>query len=199
MKSLKDIIFLIAVIVVSVVALRVLIKCEDEVKGTKEEKVEIKHTPILVSTLQEIGQWEFLAIEDDEIVDTIRKGIIYDDVLTRIYHGIVRIGVDMKKMRKKWITYQKKNDKLIVRLPKVGLLDKKFIDEANTDSYYESGRWSDNARKQLLKKAERKMLKRCLTKQNIKLAEENGKSAAEQLFKSLGYDNVEVTFAQREN
>lgn len=199
MKSLKDIIFLIAVIAVSVVALRVLIKCEDEVKGTKEEKVEIKHTPILVSTLQEIGQWEFLAIEDDEIVDTIRKGIIYDDVLTRIYHGTVRIGVDMKKMRKKWITYQKKNDKLIVRLPKVGLLDKKFIDEANTDSYYESGKWSDSARKQLLKKAERKMLKRCLTKQNIKLAEENGKAAAEQLFKSLGYDNVEVTFAQREN
>lgn len=199
MKSLKDIIFLIAVIAVSVVALRVLIKCEDEVKGTKEEKVEIKHTPILVSTLQEIGQWEFLAIEDDEIVDTIRKGIIYDDVLTRIYHGTVRIGVDMKKMRKKWITYQKKNDKLIVRLPKVGLLDKKFIDEANTDSYYESGKWSVNARKQLLKKAERKMLKRCLTKQNIKLAEENGKAAAEQLFKSLGYDDVEVTFAQREN
>lgn len=199
MKSLKDIIFLIAVIAVSVVALRVLIKCEDEVKGTKEEKVEIKHTPILVSTLQEIGQWEFLAIEDDEIVDTIRKGIIYDDVLTRIYRGTVRIGVDMKKMRKKWITYQKKNDKLIVRLPKVGLLDKKFIDEANTDSYYESGKWSGNARKQLLKKAESKMLKRCLTKQNIKLAEENGKAAAEQLFKSLGYDNVEVTFVQREN
>ena len=197
MKSIKDILFLLAVIAVSVVLLRFLVKCEDDVKGKKETKAEVQKTPILVTSLQEIGKWEFLAIEDDEIVDTIRKGMLYDDALTRIYHGTVRIGVDMKQMKKAWITYQKRNDKLIVKLPKVGLLDKKFIDEANTDSYLEHGKWSEKARKELLKKAEQKMLKRCLTKQNIKNAEQNGKAAAQQLFKSLGYDNVEVSFAQR--
>ncbi len=196
MKSIKDILFLLAVIAVSVVLLRFLVKCEDDVKGKKEAKAEVQKTPILVTSLQEIGKWEFLAIEDDEIVDTIRKGILTDDALTRIYHGTVRIGVDMKQMKKAWITYQKRNDKLIVKLPKVGLLDKKFIDEANTDSYLEHGKWSEKARKELLKKAEQKMLKRCLTKQNIKNAEQNGKAAAQQLFKSLGYDNVEVSFAQ---
>lgn len=199
-KSIKDILFLTAVIAVSVVLLRFLVKCEDDVKGKKEPKVEIQKTPIAVTSLQEIGKWEFLAIEDDEIVDTVRKNkILSDDVLTRVYHGTVRIGVDMKKMRKTDITYQKRNDKLIVRLPKVGLLDKKFIDEANTDSYYESGKWSAQAYKALLKKAEQKMLKRCLTPANIKNAEQNGKAAAQQLFKSLGYDNVEVSFAQRES
>lgn len=196
MKSIKDILFLLAVIAVSVVLLRFLVKCEDDVKGKKEAKAKVQKTPILVTSLQEIGKWEFLAIEDDEIVDTIRKGILTDDALTRIYHGTVRIGVDMKQMKKAWITYQKRNDKLIVKLPKVGLLDKKFIDEANTDSYLEHGKWSEKARKELLKKAEQKMLKRCLTKQNIKNAEQNGKAAAQQLFKSLGYDNVEVSFAQ---
>lgn len=199
-KSVKDIIFLLAVIAVSVVLLRVLVKCEDKVKGKDtEKKTVVQKTPVLVTSLQEIGQWEFLSIENDEVVDTVRKGIISDDVLTRVYHGTIRIGVDMKKMKKKWITYQKKKDKLIVKLPKVGLLDKKFIDEGSTDAFYESGKWSETARKQLLKKAERKMLKRCLTKANIKLAEENGKAAAEQIFKSMGYDNVEVSFAQREN
>jgi len=199
-KSVKHILFLIAVISVSAVALYFLSKCEEGIKGGKKEEVEIKKTPVLVTSLQEIGQWEFLAIESDEIVDTIRHNVILaDDALTRIYHGTVRIGVDMKKMKKAWITYQKKNDKLIVKLPKVGLLNKKFIDEANTDSYLEKGKWSEKARKELLKKAEKKMLKRCLTKENLKAAEENGRIAAETLFKSLGYDNVEITFAKRDN
>lgn len=196
MKSIKDILFLVAVIAVSVVALIVLTKCQDWLNGKdkKEKEVVVTKTPVTVTSLQEIGKWEFLAIEDDEIIDTIRNGLFSNDVLTRVYHGTVRIGVNMKQMRKADIKYQKHGDKLVVRLPKVGLLDKKFIDEARTDSYYESGKWSEKARKELLKRAERKMLKRCLTKQNIKTAEQNGKAAAQQLFKSLGYENVEIKF-----
>ena len=198
-KTIKDILFLVAVIAVSVVALIVLTKCQDMLNGKdkKEKEAVVTKTPITVTSLQQIGKWEFLAIDDDEIVDTIRKGLLSNDVLTRVYHGTVRIGVDMKQIKKAAITYQKRKDKLIVKLPKVGLLDKKFIDETRTDSYYESGKWSEKARKELLKRAERKMLKRCLTKQNIKNAEQNGKAAAQQLFKSLGYENVEVSFAQR--
>lgn len=196
-KTIKDILFLVAVTAVSVVALIVLTKCQAWLDGKdkKEKEVVVTKTPITVTSLQQIGKWEFLAIDDDEIVDTIRKGFFSNDVLTRVYHGTVRIGVDMKQMKKASITYQKRNNKLIVKLPKVGLLDKKFIDEARTDSYYESGKWSERARKELLKRAEQKMLKRCLTKQNMKNAKQNGKVAAQQLFKSIGYENVEVSFA----
>ena len=198
-KSIRDVLFLIAVIIVSVLLLRFLITCEDNMKHPTEKKAEVQRTPILVTSLQEIGKWEFLAIEDDEIVDTIRKGIFDDDALTRIYHGTIRIGVDMKKIRKKNIVYNEKDDILTVNMPEVELLNKKFIDEANTDSYIEDGKWSEQARKELLHKAEQKMLNRCMTPANIKNAEQNGKAAAQQLFKSLGYDNVEVSFAQRES
>lgn len=198
--STKVIIFLLELIAIGVLVLVAMNKCENLIDSTtkvEEPPIEIVKTPINVTSLQEIGKWEFLTIEDDEIIDTLRKGFLSDDVLTRVYHGTVRIGVDMTKMKKEWIMYNKETDSLFVQLPKVGLLDKKFIDEARTDSYYESGKWDKQAYKQLLRKAEQQMERRCLTSKNIKTAEQNGKAAAQQLFNSLGYDNVRVTFTSR--
>ena len=43
-------------------------------------------------------------------------------------------------------------------LPKIGLLDKDFIDEARTESFYESGSWKPSDRDALYKKAYRRML-----------------------------------------
>lgn len=194
LKIIKNMLLYGAVIIVCVVFLRVWSTCENtEIKiGQPTEKIE--KTPVHVSSLKAIGQWEFLSVQCDEVVDTIRKGFLSDDALTRIYHGTLRLGVDMKKIRKQNISYNKKTDKLTITLPKVALLDKKFIDEANTDSYFESGKWSEQAKKELLKKAEAKMRKRALTKANMKKAEDNGRATVENMFLAMGYKTVDVKF-----
>lgn len=198
LKSVKNMLLYAAVIVVCVVFLRVCSTCEKvyenvDIKVTTE-KPEIEKTAVRVGTLKEIGEWEFLSIRCDEIVDSVREGFIKDDALTRVYHGTLRLGVNMKSVTKKSISYNKKTDCLTVTLPKVSLLDKKFIDEALTDTYFESGSWSEQERKAMLKKAEARMKERALTKDNLKKAEDNGRNAAEKMFLAMGYKKVVVKF-----
>lgn len=35
----------------------------------------ISPTPTLIKTMQNIGEWEFLSIADEELIDTMREGI----------------------------------------------------------------------------------------------------------------------------
>lgn len=194
LTNLKNILLYLAVIVVCVVFLRVWSTCENtEIKVTMESE-KIEKTAVHVGTLKEIGEWEFLSVRCDEIVDTVRKGIIKDDALTRVYHGTLRLGVNMNSVTKSSISYNKETDSLTVTLPKVSLLDNKFIDEAATDSYFESGTWSEQARKEMLKKAEDRMKRRALSEANIKKAEDNGREAAEKMFLAMGYKKVVVKF-----
>ena len=70
MKNIKDILLYGAVIIVCVVFLRVWSTCEKNGGKGKSSSEKIEKTPIHVSSLKEIGQWEFLAIQCDEIVIT---------------------------------------------------------------------------------------------------------------------------------
>ncbi len=198
LKNVKNIFLYAAVIVVCVAFIKVLDTCKEIGENVSvkvaTEKPEIEKTAVRVGTLKEIGEWEFLSIRCDEIVDSVRKGFIKDDALTRVYHGTLRLGVNMKSITKKSISYDKKADSLTVTLPKVTLLDKKFIDEAMTDSYFETGKWSEKERKAMLKKAEARMKKRALTEENLKRAEDNGRAAAEKMFLAMGYKKVVVKF-----
>ena len=42
-------------------------------------------TPEQVQSIKAIGQWEFLSISDEELVDTVRKSLFRTDQLARIY------------------------------------------------------------------------------------------------------------------
>ena len=42
-------------------------------------------TPQQIESIRAIGQWEFLSISDEEMIDTIRRGIFFDDQLVGIY------------------------------------------------------------------------------------------------------------------
>ena len=53
----------------------------------------INPTPTLIRSMQNIGEWEFLAIADEELIDTVRPGIFTNDELVRIYYGTLRLGV----------------------------------------------------------------------------------------------------------
>jgi len=152
----------------------------------------INITPEQIQSIRDIGQWEFLSISNEELVDTVRKGLFSDDQLVRIYYGTLRLGIDLSKTKKNWISAH--GDTVVVKLPKVGLLDKEFIDETRTKAFYESGRWTARDREALYRKARRQMLSHALTKQNLKTAEANAEDHVRQMMKTMGFNNITVTF-----
>ena len=163
-----------------------------EVDVEIDQKINV--TPEQIESIKAIGEWEFLSIADEELVDTIRKGIFSDDHLVRIYYGTVRLGINMHQVEPGWI--KASGDSIEVTLPKIGLLDRDFIDEARTKSFHESGRWKAIDREALYRKAYRKMLKHCMTKQNIHSAKVNGESQFRQLMKSMGYDHIIIRWKE---
>ena len=105
-----------------------------------EEKTTL--SPTQVESIEAIGQWEFLAINDEELVDTTRHGFFGDDQLVRIYYGTLRLGIDMKDVKEGWIQTNEDKDSIVCTLPPIRLLDNNFIDEAKTKSFFEEGKWT---------------------------------------------------------
>ncbi len=65
---------------------------------------------------------EFLAINDEELIDTVSRGFFSDSELVRIYYGTVRLGVDLHQTEPHWLRVE--NDSVIVaKLPAIGCLD----------------------------------------------------------------------------
>lgn len=153
---------------------------------------EIDITPTQIQSIMAIGEWEFLSVSAEELVDTTRKGIFSNDELARIYYGTLRLGVNMHQVRKGWI--ETTGDSVTMILPAIGLLDKDFIDEARTKSFYESGSWKAADREALYKKAYKMMRQHCLTKENLQAAETNGREQFTNMLKSMGYSKVKVEF-----
>jgi hypothetical protein len=147
-------------------------------------------TPTQIAAIKQIGQWEFLSVRDEELVDTLSRGFFSDKELVRIYYGTVRLGIDLQKTDDKWI--QVTDTAVIATLPPIQLLDRNFIDEAQTRSFFESGSWSSADREALYNRAYQKMYARCVTPQNIATAEENARQQFAQLLRSLGFEKVWV-------
>ena len=182
---------LVAVIVVAGIVWRLT----DEVKDAKLEVVsdnKIDITPEVIQSIKSIGEWEFLSIADEEMVDTTRKGIFSDDHLVRIYYGQLSLGVNMHKVGPRWIEVA--GDSVTVTLPKVELLDNDFIDEARTKSFYESGKWSAADREAMYRRAYSLMKRNCLTPKNIRAAQNNAEAQMQNIMKSLGFRAVTVKF-----
>jgi hypothetical protein len=153
---------------------------------------QIDITPEQIQSIKEIGEWEFLSISDEEMVDTTRHGLFSDDHLVRIYYGTLRLGINLKQVRTGWIVPS--GDSLSITLPKVGLLDRDFIDEARTKSFYENGNWAPKDREALLQRAYQRMLQRCLTPQNIENAKQNGNAQVRQVLQGMGFKHVNIQY-----
>ena len=153
-------------------------------------------TPTQIASIKQIGQWEFLSVSDEELIDTVRNRFFTDDELIRIYYGTLRLGIDMNEVKGRWI--KKENDSIVVVLPPIRLLDERFIDEAQTKAFYESGKWTDKDREAMYQRAYRRMRARCLNKQNMESAEQNASRQFYQLMTSMGFRNVTVRFAEEE-
>ena len=151
-------------------------------------------TPTQIESIKAVGEWEFLSISTEELIDTTRKRLISDDQLVRIYYGTLRLGVNMKQVEPGWI--EQRNDTLFLTLPKVGLLDRDFIDEARTKSFFESGSWKAEDREALYKRAYQKMKVHCLTPTNLRTAEDNARESFRKLLRSMGYPKTVINFAK---
>ena len=176
--------------VVALAALWWIVSGISQSEVTLDVNQEIDLTPEQITSIEAIGEWELLAIANEELVDTTRKGFFKDDHLVRIYYGTVRLGINMKNVEPGWI--QTGGDSIVVTLPQPGLLDKNFIDEARTKSFFETGKWSHQDRDKLYQKAYRQMLTHCLTPANLRSARENGEALFTKMMKSIGYERVSV-------
>ena len=90
-------------------------------------------SPTQIRSIESIGQWEFLSISDEELIDTTRHGFFGDDQLVRIYYGTLSLGIDIQDTKEGWLHVEK--DSIVCTLPAIRLLDNNFIDEAKTKSY----------------------------------------------------------------
>ena len=188
----KKIIIILTLVVVVIIALRWLVRSLSHSEVTIAANEQIDITPEQITSIKALGEWEFLAIANEELVDTVRKNILKDDHLVRIYYGTVRLGVNMHQVSPGWI--RTAGDSIEVVLPKIGLLDRDFIDEARSKSFFESGKWSPKDREALYRKAYKKMLHRSLTKENINKAQQNGEAQFRQMMRSMGYEHVSIRF-----
>ena len=181
-------------VIAAVVLLTWLVQSVKKTEVSIDVNEQINVTPEQIESIKAIGEWEFLAIADEELVDTVRKGIFSDDHLVRIYYGTVRLGINMHHVEPGWI--KASGDSIEVTLPKIGLLDRDFIDEARTKSFHESGRWKPEAREALYKKAYQKMLRHCVTPENIRSAQQNGDAQFRHMMKTMGYEHIKIQWTK---
>lgn len=163
---------------------------DNEVSLVQEESTTL--SPTQIESIENIGEWEFLSVSDEELIDTLRRGFFGDDQLIRIYYGTLRLGINMKDVKKGWVQTHK--DSIVCTLPPIKLLDHHFIDEAKTKSFFESGKWTGSDRQAMYERAYAKMKKRCLNETNISTAQSNAKSQFREMLKAMGYTNIKVEF-----
>lgn len=152
-------------------------------------------TPVQIVKIKSIGQWEFLAISDEELMDTVRHGFFGDAELARIYYGTLRLGIDLNEVGPDWITMD--HDTVVAVLPPIKLLDENFIDEARTQAFFEDGKWNENAKAELTLRAAEVMKRRCLTPANIQAAQRNAVVQFGSLLRSMGFTYSRISFGEK--
>lgn len=190
MKRIEFIIILVLVIIIG--GSLYWLARDTHVEGENVGQTQL--SPTQIRTIENIGQWEFLSISDEELIDTTRHGFFGDDKLVRIYYGTLRLGIDMKDVKEGWIETEK--DTIVCTLPPIKLLDHNFIDEAKTQSFFETGDWTGKDRQKLYERAYHAMRKRCLSNKNISTAEENARIQFYKMLKAMGFTNVKVRFEE---
>ena len=162
-----------------------------EISVFTDNRIDI--TPEQIESIRAIGEWEFLSVSDEEMVDTVRRGFFSDDHLTRIYYGTMRLGIDMKELTSDRITVS--SDTVFLLLPPIRLLDERFIDEARTRAFHESGRWTADDRAAMYRRVAAIMKRKGLSQENIRSAQDNADSQVRKMMKAMGFGTVIVRFS----
>lgn len=170
----------------AMVAYRTLTNSNDAVEKP------IEQSPEEIVRLQAIGQWEFLSVEAEELVERHYSGLMSERDLVCIYRGTLRIGIDMRKLPSDWVEMQGRN--AILHLPQPTLLDEDFLDESRTTVFFEQGVFRPDERDAVRTEAKDKMKKRAMTAENLSIARRNAEAQFQKLFLAMGYEDVVVEF-----
>lgn len=157
----------------------------------------IAQSPEEIVHLRSIGQWEFLSVESEELVERHHSGLMSDRDLICIYRGTLRIGVDLRKLPEDWVEVKGRN--AIVHLPQPSLLDENFLDESRTTVFMEQGLFRAEEREAMIAEAKNKMKQRALSTDNLSIARRNAESQFQKLFHAMGYEDVIVEFAPQKD
>lgn len=149
-------------------------------------------TPEEIEAIRDIGQWEFVSFQTEELTDTTDRHWYGDRKWARIYTGTLRIGIDLRKTRAGWFAVQ--GDTALITLPQPALLDKNFIDEARSRTFYIKGKWNAAAQKALYLKARSRMIRRGVTAGRLNMARSQARRQMTNLAKGLGFKTVIVSF-----
>lgn len=184
-------------IAAAIVVVAIYLYRSTSISVEKEKKIGI--TPQQIDDIRRISQWEFLTVEDEELIDTIaHRFLVPDRRLTKIYHGKLRLGIDLSNASPEWVSV--KTDSIVrvsITLPPPILLDNNFIDDAATVSFHQSGYWDAAARGQMKRRAEMKMKAYALTSENLKRVEEAASRRFTEIFHALGADTVSINFVTK--
>jgi hypothetical protein len=184
---------LVAIILVVIAGMTALYYFDKDNRLTISKDDKISLSPTQITAIEQIGEWEFLSVNTEELIDTVKHGFFGDSELVRIYYGTLRLGLNLHELGPHWLSED--GDTLRCTLPQVKLLDQDFIDEARTQSFYESGSWSDADRETLYNRAYERMKARCLTAANIATAQVNAQEQFTRLLNSMGHEKVKIDFS----
>ena len=81
-KTSGKVVFSIIIILLLVGIVLVYLNKDNRFALSKDDKINI--TPTQIQSIRDIGQWEFLTINNEEIIDTVRHGFFGDAELVRI-------------------------------------------------------------------------------------------------------------------
>lgn len=157
----------------------------------------IEKTPILVSGIRKNEKWAFLAVSDEELVDTTRKGFFNDDHLVMTFVATLRLGIDLRQARPDWIAI--KGDTVRLKLPPITLLQDDFIDDSQARVFHKNGTWNGNAKAALRSRAKTLMIARAMNRANVSLAERNAERHFRTMIESMGYGCVEIEIASADD
>lgn len=170
----------------AMVAYRTLTNSNDAVEKP------IEQSPEEIVRLQAIGQWEFLSVEAEELVERHYSGLMSERDLVCIYRGTLRIGIDMRKLPSDWVEMKERS--AILHLPQPSLLDENFLDESRTTVFFEQGVFRPEERDAMRTEAKDKMKQRAMTAENLSIARRNAEAQFQKLFLAMGYEDVVVEF-----
>lgn len=163
---------------------------EQLLSGRVKSDTTLIFTPTEVRSIRETGEWEFLSIPTEELVEMRRKGLLSDGILTCIYRGRLRLGTDLRQAPSD--AFIAKGDTALVRLPEIHLLSTEFIDETKTTVFHEQEKWSPTEKKALYEKARKQMMERALTEEHLEAARHNAQQQLHALFLPLGFKGVKI-------
>ena len=192
MKTYGKIKLAAVVVVCLIVMVAVLYMCHaaKSVTAGHQTEVVVTPTPVNLDSIRAIGQWAFLTVEMDEVVDTVDRGLFSSDRISVAYHGTLHYGIDVAEARPGWVTI------VSVVLPPVKLLDYRFLDERNVKVY--EGRDDmdfinkPTVRAALVRKAKAAMIRR--GRENIPEARGKAEAEVRRIFSQHGYKKIVVSF-----